>query len=71
LDRYFSLIISNFSDNGLIVIDDIRWSTDMYRSWKKLLGHPSVTISLEFREIGVLFINSKHTRQHYILENPY
>ncbi|MDZ7606228.1 MAG: class I SAM-dependent methyltransferase [Cyclobacteriaceae bacterium] len=71
LERYFTWLVSHISENSLIIIDDIRWSIDMNKSWKKLLKHPVVSVSLEFREIGILFINTRHTRQHYVLENPH
>jgi len=70
LERYFQWLVDKISENGLIIIDDIRWSVDMNKSWNALLKHPAVSISLEFREIGVLFINTKKKRQHYVLENP-
>ncbi len=70
LERYFTCLVTNIAENGLIIIDDIRWSTDMNTSWHSLCKHPDVSVSLEFRDIGALFIKTKHTRQHYILENP-
>jgi predicted O-methyltransferase YrrM len=70
LERYFNWLVTYISENGLIIIDDIRWSMDMNKSWNNLCKHPDVSVSLEFRDIGVLFIKTKHTRQHYILENP-
>jgi len=70
LERYFTWLVAKISENGLIIIDDIRWSVDMNKSWNVLLKHPAVTVSMEFREIGVLFINTNQTRQHYVLENP-
>ena len=70
LERYFLQFMTNFAYGGIIIIDDIRWSTDMYKGWNKLLKHPAVSISLEFRDIGVLIINADKIRQHYVLEFP-
>ncbi len=70
LERYFTWLVTKLSENSIIIIDDIRWSMDMNTSWNRLCKHPDVSVILEFRDIGVLFINTKHTRQHYILENP-
>ncbi len=65
--RYYNLLKGKMSETGIMVIDDIRWSTDMYRAWKKLISHREVTISIDFLQCGVIFFKSNLQKQHYIL----
>jgi hypothetical protein len=37
------------------MIDDIRWSADMYDGWKELLRDSDVTCSLDYFTFGLLF----------------
>lgn len=64
---YFDLLKSKMSDSGVVVIDDIRWSVDMYRGWKKIISDDAVTNSIEFLNKGVLMFKKSIQRQHYIL----
>ncbi len=65
--NYFNLLKEKMSTSGIIVIDDIRWSPDMYKTWKKLISCPDVTISVEFLLCGVVFFQKRLLKQHYIL----
>jgi len=70
LKRYFNMLKPVMAENGMIVVDDIRWSVDMYRAWKEIVLHSDGFLSIEFKEIGVLFFRKSRPKQHYILENP-
>lgn len=65
--RNFNLLKTKMNSEGIMVIDDIRWSVDMYRVWKKLISDETVSISIEFLNNGVLFFEKKLRKQHYIL----
>ena len=51
----------------VMVIDDIRWSRNMYRGWKALQAQKSVGMSMEFMNQGLLFFSHSIQKQHYIL----
>lgn len=65
--RYFNLIKAKMGDSGVMVIDDIRWSVEMYSGWKKLILDEAVTTSIEFLNKGVLMFKKRIQKQHYIL----
>lgn len=64
---YFDLLIDKIHHKGIIVIDDIRWSTDMYIGWKKLIKKEGVSLSIEFLNQGVLIFEKGIPKQHYVL----
>ena len=64
---YYQLLAPKISIKGAMVIDDIRWSTEMYAGWKKILRKPEVTLSMEFLNRGLLFFEKGLQKQHYVL----
>ncbi len=70
LKRYFNMLKPVMAENGMIVVDDIRWSVDMFKAWKEIALHSGGLLSMEFKEIGVLLFKKNHPKQQYILENP-
>ncbi len=64
--RYFHWIKEKMSQAGLMIIDDIRWSSDMYRAWKNIIKDEHVTLSLDLQKRGVLFFGN-HLKEHYFL----
>lgn len=67
LIRYFDFLKPRMRTTGAIVIDDIRWSTEMYRGWKRLTQNDEVTLSIEFLDKGLLLFEKSLRKQHYIL----
>lgn len=65
--HYFDLLKIKMSDSGVMVIDDIRWSVDMYRGWERIISDSSVIISIEFLNKGLLIFKKGVRKQHYIL----
>lgn len=65
--NYYQMLAQKMSDGGIIVIDDIRWSVEMYRGWKKLISKPEVSLSMEFLNMGLLFFEKGIQKQHYVL----
>ena len=65
--RYFNILQPYLTTKAFVVIDDIHWSKDMNRAWKKLCQHESVTLSLDFYRMGVLFLNPDLSRENFQL----
>lgn len=55
---YILLIQSHLTKKqGVIIVDDIRWSRDMYAAWQKIKLDPFWTASLDLYRIGILIHN--------------
>lgn len=65
--RYFDLLVNSMSPNGIMLIDDIRWSRDMYRGWKQLVSRHEVALSLEYAQKGILLFKQGISKQHYVV----
>ncbi len=52
--HYFKMILPKFVKGGIIIFDDIFWSTGMNRAWKTIKTHPNVTDSFVFKGMGII-----------------
>lgn len=63
----FNTILNHLNPTGCVVFDDIHWSNEMERAWKKIISMPQVTLSFDIYQMGFVFINPDYGKQHYIL----
>lgn len=62
------MMLSKLNTSAVIILDDIRWSSDMYRVWEYLCTYSQFNYTIDFGRIGLLFhIQNKSPKQHFIL----
>jgi predicted O-methyltransferase YrrM len=64
---YFELLKSKINENSCIIFDDIYWSSEMTKAWTAIKKDKSVSISLDFFEIGIVFFRKGIEKQDFIL----
>lgn len=65
--RYFDQLLPKLHDLSMVVVDDIHWSQEMNEAWKALCQRPEVSLSLDLFEAGILFLDPKLQKEHYLL----
>lgn len=65
---YFETALSHSHEQSCFVFDDIHLSKEMERAWQAIKTHPRTSLSIDLYQIGIVFINSGLTNQHYVLE---
>ena len=65
---YLELVFPMLSENGCVVVDDIRWSSSMNEAWMKVQKNPRFGVSLDLFELGVLIKRPTQTKQHFVLK---
>lgn len=65
--NYFNTLLEKANDNSCFVFDDINWSAEMKRAWLHICEHKSTTASIDLFFMGIIFINPKLSKQHFIL----
>lgn len=66
--RYFHELLPHIRPNSLILFDDIHWSPGMQRAWETICQHPSVRLSIDLFQFGLIFFNPAfHEKQHFVL----
>lgn len=62
---YFELCAAKAHRNSVFVVDDIYWSEDMEKAWKKIMNHPRVTSTIDLFRVGIVFFNTDLYKKHY------
>lgn len=67
LIRYFEMLLSNITDETVIIVDDIHLTSDMEQGWKSIKNHPEVIVSMDLYCIGIVFFKKELNKNHYVL----
>ncbi|MFN3851727.1 MAG: O-methyltransferase [Spirosomataceae bacterium] len=65
--EYFKICLEKAYEDSCFVFDDIYWSDEMKQAWDEIKAHESVTISIDFFWVGMVFFRKKQPKQHFIL----
>ncbi len=65
--HYFDLLFPKSHAESIFVLDDIYWSSGMYKAWKQVKGRSEISLSLDLFDAGILFFRPFRTKQHHAL----
>lgn len=54
--RYVKSLISRAGEETIIIMDDIYWSSGMYRAWREVTSWPEVRMSIDLFHMGILLL---------------
>ena len=66
--RYFEWLLKKVHERSVLVVDDIHYSAEMERAWKKIKQHRLVCASADIFRCGILFFDPSLNKQHVILQ---
>jgi predicted O-methyltransferase YrrM len=64
----FDRCISLLHSQSILIVADIHWSTEMERAWNEIKNHPTVKLTFDFFECGVVFLDYPGPKTHLILD---
>jgi len=59
--KYFSWLLDNMRPGGIMMFDDIRWSSGMFRAWKDICDHKDIAVSVDLGAIGLCVVKYDHS----------
>lgn len=62
---YFEQCLPHLHDQSVFVVADIYWSDEMLKAWKELQAHPSVSLSVNFYDFGILFFRKENQEKEH------
>ncbi len=65
--RYMEMVKGRLSEIAVVVLDDIRWSADMYKAWELLYKDNTFNLTIDMLNLGVLIKHTDLKKQHYYL----
>lgn len=60
-------IIKHSHDQTIIIIDDIRWSKDMFDTWKQIVDDKRFHLTLDLFRMGIILPMSTKEKEHFII----
>jgi len=63
--NYFETLLPCMNSNSMVILDDIRWSEEMFEAWQKITEYKQVRLSLDLFQLGIVFFNEKLQKQHF------
>jgi predicted O-methyltransferase YrrM len=64
--QYFNQILSNSTEETIVVFDDIHWSKEMEEAWEEIKIHEAVTLTIDLFFIGIVFLKKDFkVKQHF------
>lgn len=63
--QYFEACLPHAHARTVFVFDDAHWSAGMEEAWRAIQAHPRVTLTLDFFDLSLAFVNPEfRARQH-------
>lgn len=64
--QYFETCLQFAGTHTVFVLDDIHWSPEMYTAWQRIRQHQRVTLSIDFFDFALAFVNPDfREKQHW------
>lgn len=63
--KYFEQCLSKSVNGTCFIFDDIHWSAGMEEAWNEIVNNKTVTLSVDFFFMGLVFIRKELSKQHF------
>jgi predicted O-methyltransferase YrrM len=66
--QIFDSLLPKVHTKTILAIGDIHWTPDMEQAWSEIKDHPSVRLTMDFFECGVVFFDFPGEKSHLVLD---
>ncbi|MFV5688255.1 O-methyltransferase [Flavobacterium sp. ZT3R25] len=64
---YFELLLPTITNETVWIFDDIHWSPEMEEAWEMIKKHPTVTVTIDIFQWGLVFFRREQPKEHFII----
>tara|TARA_R110002126_G_scaffold71623_1_gene179519 strand:+ start:2733 stop:3512 length:780 start_codon:yes stop_codon:yes gene_type:complete len=64
---YFEKLLPTITNDSVWIFDDIHWSPDMEEAWRFIQEHPSVSVTIDIFQWGIVFFRREQPKEHFII----
>jgi predicted O-methyltransferase YrrM len=68
MKMYLEILLGKAAPGSIIIFDDIRWSSSMYKGWKDIQKNPSIAVTVDLWNTGITFIFNELQKQNYLVK---
>lgn len=61
------ILIPYLAPEAIVVVDDIRWNSDMYSGWERIQAMPEFSVTIELFQTGICVYSQSQATQHFKL----
>lgn len=65
--NYLERLKSHYHNDTLIILDDIRWSDDMYEMWQKLVWSEDFHVTIDLFRMGIITPRVQQHKEHFTI----
>lgn len=65
---YFHICREKATEDSIFIFDDIHWSEGMEKAWEEIKEHPSVSLTVDLFQLGLVFFKPNVKKEHCILK---
>ncbi len=65
--EYFETILPYCHNESMLIFDDINWTEGMKQAWHYIKNHPSVTVSIDLFNFGIVLFRKEQEKEHFTL----
>lgn len=65
--NYFNLLLPTITNDAVWIFDDIHWSPQMESAWEAIKQNPSVTLTIDTFQWGIVFFRREQQKEHFII----
>ena len=65
--NYFKQSLSSIHNDSFFLFDDIYWNYEMKQAWEEIKKHPSVTITVDTYQWGIVFFRKEQQKEHFTI----
>lgn len=62
------LLDSYIHDETIIIIDDIRWNTDMLEGWKTIISNSRYSLTMDLFRMGIIAKRKHQHKEHFVIQ---
>lgn len=64
--HYLEILLDQKKDENVwLVLDDIRWTKDMFSTWESIIKLPQISISVDAGRVGYLYLGPRKQKEHF------
>jgi len=60
-------LIPHLTNNSVLILDDIYWSSEMNKAWQYVKQLPQVTVTIDIYRMGIVFFHQGQSKEHFTL----
>lgn len=65
--RYVEQVKPHLSDDGVLIVDDIRWSQGMENAWSQIIADADFHVTIDLFRWGWVFKRPGQAKEHFVL----